>query len=194
METNLDQFSPENVKTYLSKVDEVQQGVKDSILSLSQIIILFFGVIGLVILLLQLHIIWRINRVATWPITKLGGTVVASYVEDRTVNTSYSVILLSQGYSAQAYRCRASFLYKVNGQEYLSNRISYYESWSDNPMVAYSEKAYLHDGRKIDIYVNPDNPREAYAFNKHYDDIFRLGVSGFLASLAIYAVLPKNMK
>jgi hypothetical protein len=172
MSTNNDFYS----KT-VEGVDVLQKQTKSLAESIGGIVVIFLGIIGLVYMITELYTVYKIHQIATWPIIHEGGQIVNVVAETSTETNTYSLILLGRSQTQYFYRTRASFVYRVGNTNYISNRISYDESWSDNPAIPDLEKSILKPGAKVDIRINPKNPNEAYIFNKPYQSYGTLFVS-----------------
>lgn len=175
-----------DVKKNISKL---KTDLTKDLLSAGYIIGLIAGIIGFIILINELHTIYKINRIKSWPITKQGGTIRDSYMESASTSTNYSIFVISRSQSHITYRTRASFEYTVNGRTYVSDKVSYYEAWNTNPVVAKVQTDLLARGNKVDIRINPKNPAEAYIYNESFDSYGRLLFGIILTIIGIYVVV-----
>lgn len=175
-------------------VKNVKTNLKKTILSAGSLIIIIIGTIGIVLIIIELYKINKINSINKWPIIENAGTILDSSLETARYSYSYSVILYSSSYDQTVYRNRIAFSYNVNGKEYISHKISYYEPWNTNPIETKIEDKILKIGSKVDIRVNPNNPYEAYVYNKPYTTYSRLIIGIILIIIGIYGILISNKK
>lgn len=185
----------------MNEYEEINQDVKNvktnltkTIISAGLLIIIIIGTIGIILIIIELYKINKINLIKKWPIIKDGGTVIDYSLETARSSYSYSVILYSSSYDVVVYRNRIAFSYKIDGQEYISHKISYYEPWFSNPIQAKIENKVLEKGNKVDIRVNPRNPHEAYVYNKPYNSYSRLIVGIVFIIIGIYGIIISNKK
>ena len=172
-----------------TSLGKLQSDVKTDLLSAGYFTGFIIGVIGLILLLIELNMINKIRQINTWPIIKNGGTIRDSYMENSSSNTNYSILVVSESYYSLIYRTRASFIYQINGKKNISNKISYYEPWESNPMIAKIENDTLKKGSTVNIRVNPKNVSEAYIYNKPYNRYVRLAIASILTLIGIYALV-----
>jgi hypothetical protein len=169
-------------------VDVLQKQTKSLASSIGGIVVIFLGILGLVYMITELYTLWKIHEISKWPIIHEGGQIINVVAETSTETSNYSLILLGKSQTEYFYRTRASFIYMVGNTHYISNRITYDESWSNNPAIPDLERTILKPGARVDIRVNPKNPQEAYIFNKPYQSYGTLIISIVLTVIgALYA-------
>lgn len=166
----------------ISGIKEVQGSVQHAVSSLGVYIIIVLGTIGLIILLVELYSIYKIYQIEKWPIKNEGAAIVNTVIENSTVSNNISLIIASQSYDTKYYRARTSFTYEVDGQIYLSNRLTYNEGWDENPSFVELQKNLLRPGARVDVRINPNDPSEAYLFNFPYTSFNSLS-SGLVLSI-----------
>lgn len=177
-----------------SSINKIQSDVKTDLLSAGYVVGIIIGIVGFIMLISQLLTIYKIRQIKKWPIKKKAGTIIDSYMENSSSNTTYSILIVSQGYYKLIYRTRASFTYNINGKTYISNSISYYEPWESNPIIAKTENLKLKQGQFVDIKVNPKNPSEAYIYNKPYDNYAKILFSAILVLIGLYIIFKTGFK
>ncbi len=178
-----------NEYTKITKgISKIQSDLLNDLLSFGYIAGIIIGVIGFVLLLIELGTIHKINSISKWPIIKNGGVIRDSYMENVSGYTTYSIILISNAYYRLFYRTRASFIYKINGKTYIGNNVSFNEPWDSNPMTAKVESDLLLKGSSVDIRVNPYDPSEAYIFNKPYKSYWLLISAIALSLIGVYII------
>lgn len=170
------------------ELGQLRSNLSRDILSAGHTIGIILGIIGFVLLFNELHILYKINTINNWPIIKNGGIISDSYLQNSSGNTSYSIFFISKSYINLFYRTRASFIYKLRGKIYTSNKISFFEPWESNPIIAKVESDALTRGTKVDIRINPYDASEAYIYNKPYNSYTRLGIAIFLSIIGIYVI------
>lgn len=171
-----------------SSISKIESDLTNDLLSAGYITGLIVGIIGFVILLIEINTYYKIHSINKWPIIKNGGTIRDSYMESSSGSTTYSIFVISKSFYNLSYRTRASFTYKINDKIYISNKISYYEPWETNPMYAKIETDLLKKDSKVDIRVNPHNPNEAYIYNKPYDIYITLLIGIILSLIGVYVI------
>ncbi len=149
---------------------------------------LIMTTIGLTLLIYQLYIYFKVNKINHWPVLKNIGTVENSYMETMTNSTSYSGVLASTAYFTTYYRTRVSFQYTTNDRVYFSHKSSYFEPWTTNPIDAKDETDKYKPGVKVDVRVNPNNPAEAYIENKEYAEYIKTGIGIGLFVIGLYII------
>lgn len=146
------------------------------------------AIIGIILLIGEFIKAVKMARINNWPVITNGGVIKDSYMETSSGNISYSIFFISSSYYEPYYRTRVSFVYQVNGQAYMSNKLSYYEPWQSNPMLSKVESDIYQPGKRVDIRINPKNPTEAYIMNKFYLNYYNLIVGLVFAIMGIYIV------
>ena len=170
------------------KITKLQSDLTKDLLAFGYVVGIILAIIGLTMLMIEISTIRKINQIKRWPILRRAGTIRDSYMETITGATTYSIVIVSEAYYNLNYRTSASFTYRINGKTYISNKISYYEPWQNNPIIAKVENDILTKGSTVDIRVNPNDPSEAYIFNKPYDSYFKLILAIILSVIGLYFV------
>lgn len=168
--------------------DQFKSGLANTLLSAGYITGIIVGVIGLVILIIQLNYFYKIRQINRWPVYKDAGTIRDSYLEIASGGTTYSIFVVSSSSYTLYYRTRVAFTYEVNGKKYVSRQLSYYESWNSNPMYAKIESDIYVRGRKVNIRINPKNPSEAYITNKPYNQYLLTLIGIILTAIGLYVI------
>lgn len=169
-------------------VSKLKTDLKNDLLSAGYITGIILGIIGFVLLILEVGTFYKIHEISKWPITKNGGIINDSYMETSSGSTTYSIVLISQSRGSLSYRTRASFNYVVNGKTYTSNKISYYEPWNSNPIEAKVQNDDLTKGNLVNVRINPGDPTEAYIYNFSYTLGMRFIISLILSVVGIYFI------
>jgi hypothetical protein len=172
-------------------VNKVESNLTNALLSAGYIGGIFLGIIGFVLVIIELSMFYKVHEINGWPKLKNAGTIRDSYLENTTDETTYSAFFASEAFSDLYYRNRTSFFYQINGKNYLSTKYSYYEPWENNPMPAKIENDKYKPGVKTDIIVNPKDLSEAYIVNKPYVTYTKLALGIVLSCIGLY-VLYKN--
>lgn len=149
---------------------------------------IIIAIVGLILLIGEFLRAIKIARINHWPVIKNGGVIKDSYMETSSGYTTYSIFFISSSYFEPYYRTRASFVYQINGQTYIGNKISYYEPWQTNPMYSKLEADLYKPGQSVDIRVNPKNPTEAYIINKFSLNYYNLFIGMLLTVIGLYVV------
>lgn len=170
-------------------IEKLKQDIGNDLLSLGFFIGLIILIIGFVMLLLELYMVYKIYSINNWPITQNGGIVVNSYMENSTISSKYNIVLASSTQYIPYYRTSAAFIYKVKDNYYIGTKSSYYEAWNINAIIAKMENDTLQPGKKINIRINPNNPSEAYIYNKPYDRYYYLAFALGLFLIGLFIVI-----
>lgn len=171
-----------------SSINKLQSDLTNDLLSAGYVTGILLGIVGFVLLIIEISMFYKIHKINNWPIIRDGGTIRDSYMESTSGTTSYSIFVVSESYTNLYYRTRASFLYTINGKLYINNKISYYEPWESDPTIAKIENDTLSKGTKIDIRINPLDNSEAYIFNKSYSVGIRFYIAIILSIVGVYAI------
>lgn len=168
---------------------KIQSDLTKDLLSAGYLTGIIIMIIGLIFLVSELVTVIKIMRIGQWPTIKDGGTILDSYLETTQYSTNYSILVVSENYSSTLYRTRAAFSYKLNGNSYVSNNISFYEPWQSNPVIAKLENDKFKPGTTVDIKVNPRNNSEAYVTNYAYDKYSRIAIFLAITLIGLYIVI-----
>lgn len=172
-----------------SSLDKLKKDLSNDLLSAGFITGIILGIIGFIILIRELGMFLKIHSINKWPITKNGGTIINSKVENVTTSKTFSIFILSQTNYGVNYRNRTTFVYKVNGNWYVGTQLSFYEPWNDNPAESRLESIFYKPGSTVDIRINPKNAAEAYILNKPYVNYLPLLVGIILAAIGVYSII-----
>lgn len=179
----------ENYTKVTHGLSKLQSDIINDLISIGYLAGLIIGIFGFVLFLIELGVIYKIRSIDRWPVYPKSAVIYDSYMQNTYNTTTYSIVVMSTALNNVYYRTRASFIYKVNGQTYIGNRMSYNEPWESNPIIAKSENDLLSRGAKVDIMINPNDPQEAYIYNKPYDSHWKLLVGFILTLIGIYIIL-----
>ena len=168
-----------DVKSFSSKLGEV-------FVSAGRVIGIILMILGLIIVAYQLYMFYKIYQINRWPVIKDGGTVVDSYMETSNNNVTYGILVASSTFYELFYRTRVSFDYEIDGKKYHNVKLSFYEPWNNNPMIAKNESDNYQPGKTVDIIVNPKKYAEAYIINKPYHTYAILAIGVVFILLGVY--------
>ena len=178
----------EEVKKIGTTYNKIFRDISADLASAGYFVGIIVGIIGLVMIIIELYIFYKINKIDKWLKLKDAGIVIDSFLERTTRSVSYSLLFASQSFSYLYYRTRISFNYKIDGIIYTSNKFSYYEPWDSNPTIAEIENDIYKIGTVVDIIINPKNIREAYIVNKKYRNYTKLIIGMALLLIGIYSL------
>lgn len=178
----------EEIEKITQSISGFKTGLYKALSSAGYLIGIILGIIGLVIIIIELDTFYSVQQIESWPIIKDGGTIIESYFENTTDYYGYSIFVVSQTFYGQYYRNRLAFSYEIDGKKYIGTQYSYYEPWHRNPMVAKIQNKNFKPGTKVDIRINPNNPGEAYIANKPYNNYVKLTAGIILAVIGIYTI------
>lgn len=156
-------------KSVTNDLDNVKNKLKEALLSAGQLTGIIIVCTCIVVLVMELIKMKKIDSINQWPKQQVTGTIIGSHMETYTRPSSYSLIVFSSTYYTMFYRTRIAFEYTYKGHKYTSYRCTFNESWTTNPAEAKSYIEKYKVGDKVNVIINPDNPEEAYLFNKSYD-------------------------
>ena len=176
----------ENITGISKDVKSFSRKLAEAFVSAGRVIGIIFIILGLIIVVYQLYMFYRIFEISRWPIIKGGGKIIDSYMESSNNNVTYSVLVASSTFYELFYRTRVSFEYEIDGQKYNSIKLSYYEPWNNNPMLAKNELDQYRPGETVDIIVNPKNYATAYIINKPYRTYQILAIGVIFIILGAY--------
>lgn len=176
----------DNITGISKDVKSFSNKLSDALLSAGRVIGLILAIIGFAIIIYQLSIFYKIRRINSWPILPQAGTVTDRFMENTNNNVTYSALVASSTFYELYYRTRVSFEYELGGKKYNSIKLSYYEPWNNNPIIAKDEMDTYKIGDKVDIRVNPKNYNEAYILNKPYESYTSLILGIILAAIGVY--------
>jgi hypothetical protein len=178
----------ENITSISSNVKSFSSKIGDALVSTGKVVGLILIGIGLIIFIYQLHMFFKIYQINHWPVIKNGGKITDAYMENSNNNVTYSVLVASSTFYELFYRTRVAFSYELDGKTYNSIKLSYYEPWNNNPMIAKNELDQYKKDETVDIIVNPKNYAEAYIINKPYRtyQIMAIGIALMLIGAYIF--------
>lgn len=179
----------------MDKITELQQNITsfgqkitDVFISAGYITGLFLGIAGLVLVIIESAKFYKIGQISNWSVKEKSATIVDSYFETYNATDNMNFVLYNGSNTYNYYRTRLLFKYVIGSKDYLGTRYSYYEPWSDNPIVAKSIGDSFKIGSKVNLYVNPSDPSEAYIANHPYDNFNRLIIGFVLLIIGIYTL------
>lgn len=178
----------EEVKKIETTYNKLLKDVSNDLTAAGYFVGIIVGIIGLIIIIIELHMFYKINNINKWVKLKDAGIIIDSFLESTTKSVSYSILFASQSFNYLYYRTRISFNYKINGIIYTSNKFSYYEPWDPNPTIAEIDNNIYKIGTIVDIIVNPKNIKEAYIVNKKYHNYTKLIIGIALLLIGIYSL------
>lgn len=183
----------------MDKITELQQKVAsfgkriaDVFISAGYITGLILGIIGLILVLIELNKFYKISQINNWPVLKSGATIIDNHFETYNTSDNLNLVIYNNSSSYNYYRTRFLFKYKINGDDYVGTRYSYYEPWTDNPVIAKSIEQSFKIGSKVNVVINPTKPSEAYIFNHPYDNFNRLVIGFALVIVGFYTLQRAN--
>ena len=178
----------DEVSNISKEVKSFWENLGKAFLSAGFIIGMILSILGLVIIIHEFVTSYKIYSINRWPIIPLGGTIIDSYMENASQSITYSIFFISSTNYQISYRTRTSFHYEVNGKKYISTKLSYFEPWNHNPIVARIEFDKYQPGNKGDIIVNPNDPSEAFILNKPYTNYTYVGLGLLLSFIGLYII------
>ncbi len=112
--------------------------------------IIIFGSLGVFLLFPWVQSIRMVHAGKTW--SSVSGTVVSSGVKQVLDSTD------KKGRKNFSYRAIVKYSYKVEGQNYISSRITFGDYGTNTPGHGASIVANYPEGKRVRVYYNPDAP------------------------------------
>jgi len=153
------------------------------LMSAGRIFGIFLLILGIMIIIYEILDYMKVQSIKTWPMVPNGATIVTSFVETSTRSIDIHYFLITDVSFYELYRNRCIFDYQYNGQKYTSTTMSYIEPWHADSGFVYQQNHYYQTGNQFDLYINPNDPSEAYIANYPYDDAFNI-IGSVLAVIA----------
>lgn len=171
-----------------SGLTKLQHDIINDLISVSYVTGLILGIVGFVILLIEIGTMIKIRSIERWPVKKGGAIIYDSITETKTDANTFSLLVVSTSATTTSYRTRASFIYRVDDLFYLSTKLSYIEPWSNNPVISKSENDLIKPGTVVDVRINPNNPKEAFVYNHSYHPHWKLLIGAAFTLLGVYLI------
>lgn len=176
------------VKKFAVNVEKTKKAVIDAFKSFGQYTGLTILAFGFAILFHEIINLSKIREIDYWPIEKSRGKILGNHFETSTRLQNFSLFIANSSIYSNSYRTRISFEYFVDNVRYVSYKCSFNEPWTTNPVEAETYKEKYKPGDIVDIIINPNNPEEAYLFNRHYHTYSYLVLSIVIISLALLII------
>lgn len=184
----------EDVQKINESFIKIRDEILKQLLSAGYVTGIIFIVIGLVLMMTEVLVFYKINVIDDWKVYRNAGKVIETYIETKSEIDGYGGFVLSNYSKILLYRTRIAFSYTINDIDYISYKYSYYEPWHNNPTITEFEQDSLKIGTVVDIIVNPDYPSEAYLTNKRYTHYDPIAIDIAIILIGAYIVYKSRNK
>uniref|UniRef100_A0A6C0LSI3 DUF3592 domain-containing protein n=1 Tax=viral metagenome TaxID=1070528 RepID=A0A6C0LSI3_9ZZZZ len=185
-------FTIEDYNQLGDRLTKFKSSVADALLSAGYITGIILGIIGFFLLIVELDTFRKVRDINYWKVKKNVGKILENYMESSSVSINLNALILSSNHVNLKYRNRVSFEYEINGEKYISYKYSFYEPWSDNPIIPKMEGKFFPPEEIVDVLINPNDPSEAYIANKPYTNYNRITIAIILSTIGIYIVMKSS--
>lgn len=169
-------------------------GLKDY-MTVGGIIAIILLIIGIILLINNLWVNWKINKINSWP--KTNATVLTSFAkpafgnrDNVFIDPNQIVVVTGNG---DKYVPHVEYVYHANGQEFASKKVVYGGSRSYDGQTTKDMLSNMTPGSTISVFYNPSNPSESYIYvgdHKYWNSI--IGIILIIIALFLGAKTKKK--